>query len=45
MSKLQIIIDNKTAKQIVELAKKEGRSISNYLRKIILKNLGNKNDI
>jgi len=45
MSKLQIIIDNKTAEQIVELAKKEGRSISNFLRKMILENLGERNDI
>ncbi|MEN7982109.1 MAG: hypothetical protein ABFQ65_01535 [Nanoarchaeota archaeon] len=45
MSKLQIIIDNKAAEQIGELAKKEGRSISNYLRKIILKKLGDKNDL
>lgn len=45
MSKLQIIIDNKTAEQIVELAKKEGRSISNFLRKMILENLGERNEI
>ena len=45
MGKLQIIIDNKTAEQIVELAKKEGRSISNFLRKMILENLGERNEI
>jgi len=45
MNKLQIIIDNKTAEHIVELAKKEGRSISNFLRKMILENLGERNEI
>lgn len=39
--KLQVIIPDKEAEKIIELAEKDDRSISNYLRKVILEKIKN----